>query len=168
MTRLLPIVACSPTGIAPEAAGVEGRPASNVAPPVGAAGRTGSGVEGVALPVWFGFHMMYCFLSSFRRGSFAGWIRCASLCVPQRLPVLRPRYYFVNPSDLWSSGQIFIKSAFTVNPCNVFSCATRAAEDTSYFSESRRILVPANLPCARHTRAPALALFLVGFAFLYQ
>jgi hypothetical protein len=36
------------------------------------------------------------------------------------LPVLRPRYYFVNPSDLWSSAQIFIKSSFTVNPRNVF------------------------------------------------
>src|SRR5947209_11924868 len=66
ITRLLPMVACSPVGIAPAedaAAGLlVGRTAgaSNEAAGVAGvvAGRVGSGVAGEVGPVWFGFHIV--------------------------------------------------------------------------------------------------------------
>src|SRR5579875_1088353 len=95
-TKLLPMVACSPVALAPGAPAVVVRGASKPDPPVtGGVGRLGSGVGGVALPGWFGFHILSNFLSvwgkMFAPETAATLGDDAAFC-----PDLRPRYYFVN------------------------------------------------------------------------
>jgi hypothetical protein len=69
----LPMVACSPVGtaVAPELPTV-GRVGLASKLEVGGVGRTGSGVEGLLLPGWFGFHIFVCILSSLLRCPDAG------------------------------------------------------------------------------------------------